>query len=418
MKAVAGSVCAAAVICGMSACSNQGKDTEPVVSVQVATARLGSIEQIISSDAVLFPIQQASIIPKITAPVKRFYVNRGSVVEKGQLLAKLEDRDLEASAVESQGSLAQAQAAYASTITAGVPEEMQKAELDVQGTKQVLDAEEKLYDSRENLYKQGALPRKDLDQARVSLTQARNQYDIAEKHLAAMQATGKEQALKAAEGQLQAAKGKYANGQAQLSYAEIRSPMDGVIAERPLYPGETATSGVPLFVVMNIAQIIAKAHVPAQDAALLKIGDPALITSSATKEPIPARITVVSPATDPNSTTVEIWSVANNSKNLLRPGTTAQLSIVAQSLENALLVPSTALLSQPDGNPAVMIAGPDNRVHLQVVEIGIQSKGQTQITSGVKAGQRIVVNGGYGLPDNTKILIETAGATKQKAASD
>jgi RND family efflux transporter MFP subunit len=406
------------LISGMSACASQEKQTASVVTVQVATATNRPIERIISTDAVLYPIQQVSITPKITAPVKRFYVNRGSPVKAGQLLATLESRDLAASEVESKGALNQAEAAYASATTAGVPEEVQKAELDVQGAKQSLDAEQKLYESRENLYKQGALPRKDLDQSRVTLTQARNQYDIAEKHLATLQAVGKEQELKAAEGQLQSAQGKYLGAQAQLNYSEIRSPIRGVIAERQLYPGETAATGTPLLVVVDASKVIAKAHIPARDAAYLKVGDRAEITSPSEAQKVLAHITMVSPATDPNSTTVEVWAEADNPKDILRLGTTVQLTIVAQKLDNALVIPAGALFNQPDSSRAVMVVSPDNRAHLQVVQVGIQSGDQTQITSGLSPGQRVITNGNYGLPENTRVNIESLTTPDEKTASD
>lgn len=407
---------AASLIFLMTACSSQEKEAEPVVNVQVATVKTQAIEKVISSDAVLYPVQQASITPKITAPVKRFYVNRGSAVKKGQLLATLENQDLQASEVENKGGLAQAEAAYASTTNAGVPEELQKAELDAQAAKQALDAEQKVYDSRENLFQQGALPRKDLDQARVNLTQARNQYDIAQKHLTSLQSVGKEQELKSAEGQLQSAQGKYLGAQAQLSYSEIRSPIDGVVAERPLYAGETAAAGTPLFVVMNVSQVIAKAHIPAQDAALLKVGSPAEISAMGSGDKIPARITLVSPATDPNSTTVEIWATADNHGNHFRPGTTVQLSIVAKKVNDGLVVPTSAILNQPDGSKAVMVVGADNRAHLHVVQVGINSSGGDQITSGLRAGQQVITTGAFGLPDNTQVKVQAPPETEK--ASD
>src|SRR5258707_120271 len=83
---------------------------------------------------------------------------------------------------------------------------------------------------------QGAMPRKELDQAGVDLTNARNQHEIAQKHLEALLAVGRQQQLKSAAGQLESAKGKYLGAAAQLSYSEIRSPIDGVVADRPLYP--------------------------------------------------------------------------------------------------------------------------------------------------------------------------------------
>jgi HlyD family secretion protein len=402
------SVFIAAICCCMSftACSKPEKELEPTVSVQVATARLGSIEKRIHSDAVLFPLQQAAITPKLSAPVKRFYVNRGSHVKAGQLLATLENQDLAASEIENKGTLSQAEAAYATATASSLPEEFRKAELDVEATKQGLDAEQKLYDSRQNLFQQGALPRKELDQARISLTQAKSAYEIAQQHWNALQAGGREQELKSASGQLQIARGKYLGAQAQLSYSEIRSPIDGVITERALYPGEMAAPGAPLLIVMDTSTVIAKAHIPQMDAAPLKIGSHAELAMPGSAETIPAKITVVSPATDLNSTTVEIWAQATNPSNRLRPGTTVQLSMTAQNIDNAILVPAAAILHQPEGGPAVMIAGPDNRAHLQAVQIGIENSDEVQITSGVKFGQQVIISGVYGLPDNTQIKIE------------
>src|SRR5882724_2609415 len=395
----------------LSACSKPEKEAEPIVSVQVTPVKQGLIEKVITAEAVLFPLQQASLTPKISAPVKRFYVNRGTKVKAGQLLATLENRDLAASQVENKGALAQAEAAYATTTAAGVPEEMHKAELDYEASKQAFDAEQKLFDSRQNLYQQGALPRKDLDQARVSLAQAKSQYEIAQQHWNALQAVGKEQELKSASGQLESARGKYLGSQAQLSYSEIRSPINGVVAERASYPGEIATAGAPLLIVMDTSAVIAKVHIPHQDAALLKVGNAAELIAPGIEGTIPAKITVVSPATDPNSTTVEVWAQALNKKNQLRPGTTAQLSITAQKIEGALIVPSSALIKQPEGERvALMVAGADNRAHLQAVQTGIQSGDEVQILSGLKADQRVVTTGAYGLPDNAQVKVEQPAA--------
>ena len=66
----------------------------------------------VTADAVLFPLQQASLVPKISSPVKTFYVNKGSKVHKGQLLAVLENQDLAAATEENKGAFEQAEAAY------------------------------------------------------------------------------------------------------------------------------------------------------------------------------------------------------------------------------------------------------------------------------------------------------------------
>mgnify|MGYP005825536117 CR=1 FL=1 len=220
-------------------CSSREKEQEPVVTVQTAAARKTSIEQVITTEAVLYPKNQAAITPKIVSPVRKFYVNSGSHVRQGQLLATLENRDIAAAVTENKGALEQAQASYATTTGATLPEDLLKAEGDAKAAQESLDAQQKLYDSRKSLFEQGALPRKDLDSAAVALVQAREQAAVAKQHLASLQAVGKQATAKSAAGQLSSAEGKYQGSMAQLSYSEIRSPIDGVVTDRPLYAGET-----------------------------------------------------------------------------------------------------------------------------------------------------------------------------------
>src|SRR5581483_6399428 len=110
--------------------------------------------------------------------------------------------------------------------------------------------------------------------------------------------------------------------------SEIRSPINGVVTDRPLYPGEMATAGTPLLTVMDVSEVIARAHIPQTSAALLKIGDPAEVSVPGMDQPFSGRVSVVSPALDPNSTTVEVWVRLKNPRQQLRPGTTVQVSMV------------------------------------------------------------------------------------------
>ena len=366
-----------------AACSGDKADKEPIVSVQVAPVEKTTIQHVVKTQAILFPRQQAAIVAKISAPVQKFLVKRGSPVHKGELLALLENRDLAAAAQENKGSLEQAQATYETTTAANLPEEIQKAEAEAQQSKQALDAQERVYQSRQQLYEQGALPRKELDQSEVATVQARNQYSIAKKHLDTLQAIGKQQQLKAAEGQLESAQGKYLGAEAQLSYSEIRSPIDGVVTDRPLYPGEMAAAGTAIVTVMDISAVIAKAHIPQADATLLKVGDKGTITVPGLDEPVEGTITVVSPALDPNSTTVEVWLEAKNPKQQLKPGTSVQLSLTAKTVKDALVVPVVAVISTPDGGSAVMVVGNDGRAHQKAVKLGIRQDDDVQILEGV-----------------------------------
>ena len=392
----------------LTACSDKSKETEPAVPVQIVQVEKTALQQKVSAEGVLFPIAQSAIVPKISAPVQKFLVNRGSHVHKGELLAVLENRDLAAAAQENKGAYTQAEATYAITTAADLPQQMQKAELDNQAAKQALDAQQKIYDSRQQLFREGALPRKELDQSSVDLTNARNQYEMAQRHLDSLKGMGEAQLSKSAKGQLESAQGKFQGAEAQLQYSEIHSPISGVITDRPLYPGEMAAAGTPLLTIMDISQVVARAHIPQTEAMLLKRGDNATLSAPGLEQPISGKVVLVSPALDPNSTTVEIWVQGKNPKEALRPGTSAEITMVSRTVQDALAIPAAALLTAQDGTTSVMVAGNDGKAHQQTVKVGFHDGDKVQILEGLQAGQKIVGSGAYGLPDNSKIIAAEA----------
>jgi multidrug efflux pump subunit AcrA (membrane-fusion protein) len=399
---------------GLISCSKKETEPEPVVTVQTAKAERGEIQQIIRNEGILFARNQAAITPKVVAPVRTFYVNRGSKVHAGQLLAVLENRDLAAAALDNKGSYEQAQASYGLATKSALPEEWQKADYDLKTAKENYDAEQKVYDSRRILYQEGAMPRKDFDQSAVTLIQAKAQYDIAEKHVEALQAAGKQDQLKAAQGQLTSAQGKYEGAAAQLGYTEVHSPINGVVTDRPVYPGETPAAGTPLLIIMDTATVIARTHIPQEEAALLKIGDTANLTGPDDVK-ASGKVTLVSPALDPNSTTVEVWIEAPNPDGRLRPGSNVKLEMLARTIKDAILVPAPALLKTPEGASTLMIVK-DDKAHQVSVETGIREGDRLQITKGITEGDTVIVSGAYGIPDNTKVKV--AEATPEPAKQD
>jgi multidrug efflux pump subunit AcrA (membrane-fusion protein) len=378
-------------------------DADAAAPVQVAAAKMGTLHRLINAEAVLSPVNQATIVPKISAPVKRFLAQRGDHVRQGQLLAVLEDRDLVAATQESKEQYAQAQASFENTKSAVMPDDLTKAKNDVAAAQSALEAAKKLYQNREQLFKEGALAQKLVDDARVALVQAQSQYDTANQHLNTLQNIGAATQLQSAQAQVQAAKAHYESSSAQSSYAEVRSPISGVVADRGVNLGDMANSGSALFSIVDISRVIAKANIPAQDAASLRVGKTATIKSEAGE--IQGKVTVVSPAVDANTTTVQVWVEAANPQEKLKLGTTVQISIDAGDVPDAVIVPVSALLASDDGGEKVMVAAADATAQERKVEVGVRDGGNVQILSGVKAGEQVITNGALGLDDKAKIEI-------------
>jgi len=133
---------------------------------------------------------------------------------------------------------------------------------------------------------------------------------------------------------------------------------------------------------------------------------------------------LISPALDPNSTTVEVWVQAKNTGQQLRPGTTAQISITAQTVHDALVVPASALLDASGDEAKLMVVDAQSKAKSRDVKTGIKTPQEAQIVSGLKAGEQVVTQGAYGLPDGIKVTIEKPspageeGKNKEAAGKD
>jgi multidrug efflux pump subunit AcrA (membrane-fusion protein) len=300
-------------------------------------------------------------------------------------------------------------------VGSSLPQQIQKAELDAVSAKSNFEAQQKVYESRKELFQQGAIPRKDLDSAEVAFLQARSQNEQAQKQLADLQRIGKEQTLKSAQGSRLSAEGHLKGAQALLSYSRITSPIDGVVTDRPLYEGDVATANQPILTVMNTSRLIAKAHIPQSEAAVLKVGDSAELKIPGLDDSIKGRVSLVSPALDPGSTTIEVWVEASKPDPALKPGMSVELSMTAKMVKDALVVPTPAIYKNSEGADYVLLAGSDGHAHLKTVQVGVRNAEFTQIVSGVNAGDQVISSGGYALPDNTQIKIEAPAPTGKDA---
>ena len=395
----------------LSGCGKSAADDTPavLVTVQAAHPRQGSISDHVLSDAVLSPLAQAALSPRISAPVRRFYVQRGSHVKAGQLLATLEDPDLQAAAVDTRGTYTAAQAAFDSTKGALVPDETQRSRLDVAQALATRDLDASIVAARQKLFEQGAIPGRDLDTSRATLVQAQAAYDVAARHLASLEAVNRKATLDQSEGAMLSAKGKYMGAQAQVSFAEIRSPIQGVVTDRALFAGETVAAGSTLVTVMDTTSLLAKVHLAQSASQQVKVGDAASVTLPGVDAPVPARVSLVSPALDPGSTTVEVWLQLRNPDGSLKAGTPVHTSMTGRTVPNALLVPASALLTAQDGGKYLMLLGPDSAAHKRNVKVGIVDGDNAQIVSGVTASDTVIVNGAYGLDEGTKVKVGTEG---------
>lgn len=404
---------AVAAFVWVSGCRHQTtEETTPVVTVDVAPVLLSRIQRTIRAQGLIYPRQQAAMVPKVSAPIKKTYVQRGAKVRAGQTLVELQNQDLAGAATESRASFDQAQATYETTSRATVPEEQQKAELDAQAAKQALDAQQAIYDNRRQLLQQGAIAAKDVNDAQVALSQARTQYETAQKRVDDLRGFARDQEMKAAAAQRDAARGHFEAAQAQLAFTRITSPIDGVVTDLPFYSGETPPADKPVVTVMDLSKVVARTHVSQAEAAELKVGDDANLIGPG-GAPIAAKVTQISPALDAANSTVEVWVEADNENGALRAGTSLRVEMIARTVDNALVVPQAAVLTSAGGDTFAMVIDKDNTPHRRKIAVGIRDSGKAQITDGLDSGQRVATTGAFEL---FKLETEVLSKTKVQIA--
>ncbi len=289
-----------------SGCRRKEEDAgSTVVIVQAVHPTVGSISEEMTADAILAPLSQAAIAPRISAPILREYVQRGQHVRKGQLLITLDDRDLQGAAKDSEGAVTTAKATLSTAVNASIPEDVRKAEGDVLQAKAARDVAQRTSDERKRLFQEGALSGRDADTAAAAAVQAQVTFDVAKKHLDGVLSITRTTSRQMAEGQLASAQGKRQSAEAQASFAQLRSPIAGVVTDRPLFPGEAAQLGSTIITVMDTSSLLAKLHLAQSSAQELRIGDNAQVWIPGIDAPLEGAVSFLSPALDAGSTTVE-----------------------------------------------------------------------------------------------------------------
>ncbi|HTS60997.1 MAG TPA: efflux RND transporter periplasmic adaptor subunit [Candidatus Acidoferrales bacterium] len=388
-----------------SCAKKEEKEVEAPAPVQVTAVTQDTVRRTVAGDGVLFPKDQASVMPKISAPVQKFYVKRGDHVKEGQVLAVLENRDLTAAAAESRDAVAVAESNLRMTQGANIPEAVVKAQTDVEAAREAADAAKKVLESRNDLLKQGALARRQVEEAQVNYAKANSDYLAAQEHLRALQAVGKEEQVKTAAAQVAAAKSHAVTTETQLSYSRIVSPKTGIIADRPLYEGDMASPTTALLTVMDISSVVARINVTIAEATQVKLGMPATLSFVDGREPVEGKVTVVSPASDPASTTVQVWIEAPNPGEKLKPGAGVHAVIVAEAIKAATVVPVAAILPGEEGGTAVLVIDSNSTAHRRAVRLGVRDGDKIQVLNGCRPGEEVVVQGGVGVDDKAKVKV-------------
>ncbi len=389
------------------------------VSVTVAAARRADVMARVLAPGSVTSIRDAKIGSKISGRVAAVLVREGQRVSEGTPLLRLDTSDLAAQEAQAQASAAAARARLASVVTWPRPEERQQsadqvsqAQAGLRSAQAQLDLAQANVQRMRSLHAQGAVSKQELDsaetQARVAqaqVAQAQAAYDSARQNWTITQVGSRPEDIQQARAQLAQAEAGLALVRVQLRDSTIAAPFAGTITQRSVEPGEvvSAQSSSALFMLSQIDDVYVELAVPEEHRAKIRPAQEALLqVDGLPGQTFRGRVEEIRPAASVASRSFGVRVRVPNPDGVLRPGMFARGAIVIGVRPQVLQVPERAVVTATSG-PLVFVVK-DGRAVRQTVALGERpGDGFVEITSGLAAGDQVVVEGQEGLSDNQPV---------------
>ena len=344
-------------------------NTTRATSVETQTVSLQSIAEQVRSFGTIKAQNVIAITPQISNTITNFYVDLGDTVKAGQLLAKINNTTFKDQLAQAEAQLMQSEIAV-SRDSAAYSRAKMLAEKELSSI-----ADEEIAEANY----QSSLAA--LESAKASLTQAKE----------------------------------------NVSFTEVRSPVNGVILSKIGGEGDVASSAQALFEIANLVGYETRVFLPVQDWRFVKIGQPVnLRVSNETESSAVGIISRKSPQLDPTTGLGEVVvSLTNTGPNIF-PGVLTENVIDIDFKEQTIVVPRSALVEkvettvEPESNTitlaktySVFVSVCDSTAELRSLKLGIEQGDKIEIIEGLNAGESIIVTGQTSLKDGAKIRVAT-----------
>lgn len=333
--------------------ATDAKPPAPTRNVRTQPVALQSFQKTIdTTGTVAFNQNQSTqVLSPISGPVARILVTIGSRVARGQELAVVSSPD------------------FAADVSA-----LRKAQATAVNTRRIATLDEQLF-------KNDAIARRDLEQAQTDAVNAEADRDAAVQQLRALGADQKTIA------------DVEANKPVENLGGIIRSPINGTVVEKLITPGQLLQPATPTFTVADLSSVWVMANVFEADLPSVHIGDSADILTGA-NQTLAGRVDYIAALVDPNTRAVAVRIDVPNPGDVLKRDLYVHVRLHSRVATQGILVPVSAILRDDENLPFVFVAKPDGTFERRRIDLGSRTGDQQEVRSGLAAGESIVVEGG------------------------
>jgi len=377
-----------------------GTVDRPGVAVRFATVEHRSLTGSIvaSGEVVSGAGGQANLAFPIAGQIANISVAIGDHVTTGESLAELDGRIARRDVAQSAADVAAAAAQLAKARAGARPQEI------AQNIALVTGADARLRTAQLELRRQASLAsvgiasRRDVEQAQGAYADALAALRDKQQSGSLLAAGPRTQDIDVARAQLAQAQSMAATARTRASLLTLVAPFDGVVTARPKNEGEIVDTSSTVLMIVNPAKALVAVQLSEDQAAAVRAGDRAVISINGEGAPIAGRVATVNASLDPVTRTLQAFVVPAGGASL-RPGSTASATIVVRTLADAIVVPSRAIVKDPDTGQALVFTKTRDGTYRRVpVRVALQTAKYAAVTgSRLRTVTRVVTDGAYEL---------------------
>lgn len=392
----------------------------PEINIETDTVLVKSqdLQLQIKVNGLVQSIRKINISPSTQGRIMELFVREGDRIQAGQAIARMDDEQLQAQVSQYEAILDRSQAQLAERLAGSRQEEVAKAEADVirsearvqEARSQLQLATEKL-NRRQILQKEGAITREALNESQVdvrnaedNLTQTQASLAISQQDLARQRSGFRAEEIAQTRAQVAEANAQLQSFQIQLNNTLVRAPFGGIITRRFTDVGDfvaptTSASSSDGATSASIAELSSglevEAKVPEANIAGIKQGQSVEVRSDSYPDQVfKGQVQSIAPrAVKENSiTSFRVKVKLETGLEQLKAGMNVKLAFIAEPIQNALVVPLSAVVTQKDGQRGIWLLDANREIRFQLIRLGSENGSQVQILEGLKAGDRILIS--------------------------
>lgn len=349
------------------------------------------------------PITTVNISPEITGRLVALQADQGDTVQAGQVLAQMLDAELRAQLAQAQAQLAEAEAEYDEIRSGNRPEEISRAQAQVDSAQAQFNLSTKRLERHQFLAQEGAIAQLDLDEIINEEQTARANLREAQQSLQELNNGARPKAIAQTAARVTAARAQIEVIQAQLDATVIRAPFDGIITQKYATVGAivTPTTSASATASATSSSIFALASglellvdVPEANISQIEVGQPVeIVVDSYPDQTFEGRVRLISPeaVVEDNVTSFQVRIELLTGQSELRSGMNGDAIFIGESIADALMVPTVAITNQGQ-DIGVLVADEQGEARFQAISVGITQEGQTHVVSGLESGEKVFVD--------------------------